>query len=125
MDRVIDLLNIAACGLLSTGCLWAVLSPRVQDGIVIKLGLGLLAAGFFGVGMALAGERPQFVIERALALVHLGLLVVGAGIALRWKRAGRVYRVDEWITPPTVAQRKPQHFGSTLAMEDEQRGGRL
>jgi len=95
MDRVIDLLNIAACGLLSTGCLWAVLSPRVQDGIVIKLGLGLLAAGFFGVGMALAGERPQFVIERALALVHLGLLVVGAGIALRWKRAGRVYRVDE------------------------------
>lgn len=124
MDRIIDILNLVACALLGCLCLWAVLSPRVQDGIVIKLGLGCLALGFFGLGTMLAEDQPGWLLERAIALVHLGLLVVVAGIALRWRRAGRVYRVDEWITPPTVAQRQVP-FGSTLAMEDEQRGGRL
>ena len=41
MDELIDWLNVAACLVLALGCLWAVLSPRVRDGIVIKCGLGL------------------------------------------------------------------------------------
>lgn len=106
MDRIIDVINVAACALLACAALWAVLSPRVQDGVIIKSGLGLLAFGFAGVGLALAGEKPLFVLERALSLVHLGLLVVALGIWLRWRRSGRVYRIDEWVTPPTVAIRR-------------------
>lgn len=129
MDRLMSVINLAACGLLSAAALWAVLSPRVQDGIIIKLGLGMLSLGFAAVGMALAGDRPMVAVERALAFVHLGLLLVAAGIAIRWHRTGRVYRVDEWINPPTVAIRRPPDpapaGGSTLDLEDAQRGSRL
>lgn len=128
MDRTIALCNLVACGLLAGGALWAVLSPRVQDGIVIKLGLGMLSMGFAALGMALADARELQVVERALGLVHVGLLVVAAGIAIRWRRAGRVYRIDEWITPPTVVMPRPENRmvgTSTLEMEDAQRGSRL
>lgn len=129
MDRLMSVINLAACGLLSAAALWAVLSPRVQDGIIIKLGLGMLSLGFAAVGLALAGDRPLVAVERALAFVHLGLVVVAAGIGIRWRRAGRVYRIDEWITPPTVAIRRPPDpapaGGSTLDLEDAQRGSRL
>lgn len=128
MDRIIAICNLTACALLAAGALWAVLSPRVQDGIVIKLGLGAMSLGFAGVGMVLADGRDLLVVGRALGLVHAGLLLVAAGIALRWRRAGRVYRIDEWITPPTVVIRKPERpppGGSTLEMEDAQRGSRL
>ena len=83
MDRIIDIINLGACGLLSCVALWAVLSRRVQDGIVIKVGLGLL--------------------------------LVAGGIALRWRKAGRVYRIDEWLTPPTVRMER----------DDLPRGSRL
>lgn len=133
MDRIIDIGNLVACGLLAAGALWAVLSPRVQDGIVIKIGLGAMslgfaALGFAALGAALADGRELQHVGRALGLVHLGLLVVAAGIGIRWKRAGRVYRIDEWITPPTVAIHRPERKppgGSTLEMEDAQRGSRL
>lgn len=127
MDRLMSVINLAACGLLSAAALWAVLSPRVQDGIVIKLGLGMLSLGFAAVGVALAGDRPLVAVERALAFVHLGLLVVAAGIGIRWHRSGRVYRIDEWVTPPTVAIRRPSPDprATGIDLEDAQRGSRL
>lgn len=128
MDHIIAIGNLVACGLLAAGALWAVLSPRVQDGIVIKIGLGAMSLGFAALGAALADGRELQHVGRALGLVHAGLVLVAAGIALRWRRAGRVYRIDEWITPPTVAIRRPERKppgGSTLEMEDAQRGSRL
>lgn len=128
MDVIIAIVNLWACVALSAGALWAVLSPRVQDGIVIKVGLGAMSLGFAALGAALADGHELQLVGRALGLVHLGLLLVAAGIAIRWKRAGRVYRIDEWITPPTVVIRRPEPAapgGSTLDMEDAQRGSRL
>ena len=128
MDHIIAIGNLVACGLLAAGALWAVLSPRVQDGIVIKIGLGAMSLGFAALGAALGDGRELQHVGRALGLVHLGLLVVAAGIGIRWKRAGRVYRIDEWITTPTVAIHRPERKppgGSTLEMEDAQRESRL
>lgn len=125
--------NILACSLLALAALAVALSPRVRDGVVIKSGLGLMSVGFLGVAMALASaEGFDWVVAiRGLSLVNGGLLLVAAGVAIRWRRAGRVYRIDEWITPPTVAIRRPPDAppagGSTLDLdlEDAQRGSRL
>lgn len=103
---ILDVLNVAACALLSGACAWAVLSPRVQDGIVIKLGLIAMQLGLMGLGAALAVDKEPAVIDRTLALLNTGLLTVAVGVWLRWRRAGRVYRIDEWVTPPTTAMRR-------------------
>lgn len=124
MAQPIELLNLIACGLLSTAAMWAVMSPRVRDGIVIKSGLILLSIGFAAVGAALAQERTVTEIGRALSLVHAGLLTVVVGIFLRWKKTGRVYRIDEWINPPTVEVKRAER-DEVLDLEDAQRGSRL
>jgi len=111
--------TVAACIVLALMALWAVMSPRVQDGLVIKVGLGLMALGFFGLSSALGrveGFHWQGLI-RALACNLAGLQVVAIGIAWRWYRRGRIYRIDEWITPPTVVQR--------VDIDDAHRGSRL
>lgn len=114
--------NLAACVLLSLAALGAALSPRVRDGVVIKVGLGLMSLGFLGVAAALAAANgfDWVVAIRGLSMVNGGLLVVVAGIGLRWRRTGRVHRIDEWINPPTVAQ-----AARRVDAEDLQRASRL
>lgn len=105
MDELIDWLNVAVCLVLALGCLWAVLSPRVRDGIVIKCGLGLASLGFAALGAALADDLSPVVVERALGLQHAGLLVIAAGVAWRWWRSPTpLRRLADWVTPPTVEQ---------------------
>ena len=112
MDDMIDLLNVVACMLLCLAALWAVLSPRVRDGIVIKLGLGLLALGFFGVGVTLAGDLQAWVLGRALGLVHLGLLIVAGGLAWRWRHGGGIYHVDDWMSPRPMIEAEDSARGA-------------
>lgn len=128
MQELLVWFNILAAGAVVGACMWAVMSPRVRDGVLIKSGLMLLALSAFALASALGQGALSAQMLAVVTLGNVGTLLVASGIALRWRRAGRVYRIDEWITPPTVVIRKPERptpGGSTLEMEDAQRGSRL
>ena len=99
MDVVLSLINAFASGLIALALIGAVLSPRVHDGIVIKLGLISMALGFGAVALRMADEllREGDGIERALALINGGIAVVILGYLLRRARAGHpVRRMTDW-----------------------------
>lgn len=94
MYDIYTVFNIVACSVLAGALGWAVLSHRVRDGIVIKLGLICMALGE-GVlawhlvdGLVCSDLRAT---NNAQALVHLGLALVLVGY-LRHLRAGRGVR---------------------------------
>ena len=68
---------------------WAVMSQRVQDGIVIKAGLITMCLGPFGtLAWALDPTDPpsQHALAAAHALVHVGWLICGLGYWLRTRK---------------------------------------
>lgn len=86
MDTFLSFLNIGACGLISLALIGAILSPRVHDGIVIKIGLISLASGFGAMALRLAAQEPAGDIAgvlRALLLINSGITVVIIGYLLR------------------------------------------
>ena len=107
MDKLLGVINVMACGALAAATAGAILSPRVRDGVVIKVGLIAVVLGFAGLGYALAVQAAIEIVERALALLHVGLLVAMAGWWLRSRRA------------PQPRRRK----SDWMDLEDLQRGG--
>lgn len=104
MDNVLLALNVGACTLLAALSAWAVLSPRVRDGVVIKVGLIFAAQGFAGLGLALAVGHPFVIIVRALGLLHVGLLIVVCGWIWRMRREGNSQRrVSDWMDLPDLS----------------------
>ena len=86
MNLLLSLINAAACGLISVALLGAILSPKVHDGIVIKIGLISMAAGFGAVALVLwEGLTAALVpsIERALLLINAGIAVAIVGYVIR------------------------------------------
>ena len=69
-------LGIAACA-----CIWAVLSPSVRDGIVIKAGLILACLGFGSAALHAIGPAPEF--SRPALLVAGGVALAAVGYACR------------------------------------------
>lgn len=100
MDLLFSWLNAAACGLISLALIGAILSPKVHDGIVIKIGLICLAAGFGAIALRLIdGVGPDEVVglERALLLVNAGIAVVIVGYLMRRARVHHpVRRSTDW-----------------------------
>jgi len=100
MDTIFSIVNAACCALISLVILGAILSPRVHDGIVIKIGLIGLAAGFGAIALLMwEGPSPTQVrgIERALLLINSGIAVVIVGFL--WRRAVThhpVRRTSDW-----------------------------
>lgn len=79
------LLAIAAAAALT----WVVLSPRVNEGLVIKSGLILLIVGLLAqAGQVLSGIETWRGAANAAVLQHGGLCVALVGYALR-VRVGR------------------------------------
>jgi hypothetical protein len=67
-------------------CGWAVMAPSVRDGIIVKLGLSVLALGFLSaVFLAIdpVGRRQLAVVQ---AVLNVGLLIVMAGYFWRNRR---------------------------------------
>lgn len=97
MDTLAVLNGVGAGGL---ACLivWAVLSPRVRDGVVIKSGLILMALGLGALSLQhLAGVTDSERISRALFMLLAGLMVVMVGVL--WRRAHRPRlsrRASDW-----------------------------
>lgn len=98
-------INAAASLVLALLAAAAVISPRVRDGVVVKLGLILLALGAAGLGVALSTGGPMDVALRALGLQTAGLFVIVAGVLLRACRPGpRRRRASDWIALDTYPE---------------------
>jgi len=100
MDLLHSWINAAACGLISVALIGAILSPKVHDGVVIKIGLICLAAGFGAIALRLIdGIGPDEVVglERSLLLVNAGIAVVIVGYLMRKARRHHpVRRSTDW-----------------------------
>ncbi len=83
---LLALINAGACIALCALLGWLIMAPTVSDGIIVKIGLILSTMGLLGVALVLLGSadppglRP---VLAAMLLVHLGVIVAVAGIALR------------------------------------------
>lgn len=102
MEFLLSLINAAACGLISVALIGAILSPRVHDGIVVKIGLISMAIGFGAIALRLLeGVKADEIagLERALLLVNSGLAVVIIGYVMRKIRVHHpVRRIEDWVS---------------------------
>jgi hypothetical protein len=100
MDTILALINAAACGLIAMALLGAILSQRVHDGIVIKVGLSSMALGFGSIALRLADAEARYSLlgmERSLVLINAGIAVVILGYILRRAMAKHpIRRVTDW-----------------------------
>ena len=82
MDAFTTTANAWATLLLACFCAWAIFSPRVRDGVVIKLGLILMAIGYLvTVAQLVDGMDCSDLhgLARSALLTRVGLLIVVAG----------------------------------------------
>jgi uncharacterized membrane protein len=108
MDDIIALFNSLVSGVLALVFGWAILSHRVRDGVVIKVGLILMSAGFSVVSYLMVdgvcGE-DAYPLNRAELLVHLGLLVVLFGYAMHRRRGRTLLDIID-TSPAPLGRRK-------------------
>ncbi len=95
---MMDLINALAALSMAIVTGWAVLSPRVRDGIVIKSGLICLSVGFLSAFLIYEQHPRQH--DRAIDAVHLliyiGFLICVFGYWLR-TRKGLNRRLQDWV----------------------------
>ena len=73
-----------ALGLIALGLVWAILSHRVRDGIVVKVGLIAMTAGFGSASLhLLSGDVPPQALARSVVLIEAGMVVALAGAIWR------------------------------------------
>lgn len=85
MDLII-LINTAAAAGLCAICGYVIVHPRIHEGVVVKLGLIMLALGAFGVCASVPrmADVPELrPLLHALTLGNVGVSVAAAGIAWR------------------------------------------
>lgn len=85
MDYAISVFNAWACGLITVALLWAILSRRVRDGVVVKAGLILMSLGHATIALRFADMwvTDALRMDRAILLINAGLLLVLLGYFLR------------------------------------------
>ena len=103
MDAVLSLFNAAGCGAIAMALIWAVLSPHVHDGVVIKSGLILMALGFGAVAVrmldpwSVMGETMGEALSRAILLINIGAAVTFLGYRWRVRHRPKVRRrATDW-----------------------------
>lgn len=88
----ITFINTAVCCVLAAAATWACLSPRVHDGIVIKLGLIGLAIGFASHAWIVHDGTDAFdaiALARAQLIINAGMLAVVVGVMRRARSSRR------------------------------------
>jgi hypothetical protein len=102
MDLMLAYVNAFTCGLISLVLVAAILSPRVQDGVVIKVGLIAMAMGFGSLALRLIDKSnsmcdPHW--QRSILLVNFGIATVVMGYLLRRAMAHhQLRRLSDWLT---------------------------
>jgi hypothetical protein len=85
--------SIAIAGVLIT----AILSKRVRDGVVIKVGLSCIALGFVVISLHMFSGADVQGLERSLLLINSGITVVIIGYLWRSRSAGHALRrLTDW-----------------------------
>ncbi len=97
MDTFISILNGVSSAVIAIALIVAVLSERVLDGLVIKVGLCSMALGFVVVSLHMLSDVDLQGLERAMLLINSGLAVVIIGYLLRYRSVGHALRrVTDW-----------------------------
>lgn len=100
MGLILSATNAAVCGLLSFLLVCLVLSPKVHDGVVMKIGLSVMAvalafAGYFSMDPDVTCDGQRF--QGAFLLLGIGSVIVIAGYLWRTYRAGHpMSRRTDW-----------------------------
>lgn len=104
---MLDAFNTTMSLLLSALSSWAILSCRVRDGIIVKIGLACISIGFLSLFMLALDPGGRQPLAFANALVHIGLVICVAGYLVRnirkRPRAGqgtRKRRLADWVDLP-------------------------
>lgn len=110
MLTLLQLINAGASGLICLALLGAILSPRVHDGVIMKVGLICMALGFGAMALRLwVGIKAADVqsLERALLLINAGIAVFILGYLLRKTRHPNAPPITDWgALPPPPEVRK-------------------
>ena len=100
MDALISMAGSLVCWVFVLVLVYAILTPKFDDRIVVKVGLILAAAGFTVMGWKLwDGIDPWDVlgIQRAILMTNGGALIVVIGYLTRSRRRGHsMRRQTDW-----------------------------
>lgn len=100
MDALFAMAGSSLCWLFVVGLIYAIVTPKVDDRIVVKIGMILAAAGFTVMGWKMwSGISPWEVIgvERAILMTNGGALIVVVGYLTRTRRRGHsMRRQTDW-----------------------------
>lgn len=101
MDDLFAKLNGLMCAVFVMLLLAAIVSPRVRDGVIIKVGMIFMSGGFLALaGHAFDMASPVRMLDlgRALLLTNTGAMVVCLGWLRRKRSAGhKVRRSSDWM----------------------------
>lgn len=104
MDALLAIINAAASGLIALALIAAIVSTRVHDGVVIKVGLIGMALGFGSIALRLLDgltNSDAAGLAKSLVLINAGIAVSIVGYLLRRARAGhQVRRVSDLLGKP-------------------------
>lgn len=95
MDTILALINAASSGLIALALVAAIVSTRVRDGVVIKVGLIGMALGFGSIALRLLDgltNTDAAGLAKSLVLINAGIAVAIVGYLLRRARAGHPVR---------------------------------
>ncbi len=98
MDVFVSIINAIASAMIALGLVAAILSKRVLDGVVIKIGLCSMALGFIVIALHMLRIAPDLQgLERALLLINSGIAVVILGYLSRYRTVGHALRrATDW-----------------------------
>lgn len=97
---LLSMLNSFLCTGFGLVLLWLILTPKVDDGVIIKLGMIAAMLGFLTLGWKMFEGIDQSEIrgvEWGVLMVNAGVLIVGFGYLKRKATRGhRMMRLSDW-----------------------------
>jgi hypothetical protein len=89
-------------------CGWAILSPRVRDGTIGKIGLMCCSVGFAAMAIKMSdgfASDDLWAIANVMVLINIGAALLAAEWAWRSFRARRVLRrMSDWMDLDTASE---------------------
>ena len=93
MDHILSLVNVAtSCGLAALAG-WAVITPAVRDGVIVKIGLIAMSTGHGVAAMHLfdgIAQADLLGLNKARFISNIGLVLVLGGYWWRYRRGERI-----------------------------------